>query len=280
MYDYDDEYLDEFERAGAVGPFEDDFDARAAAIERRGRTPGQPAPAQTVDARSGWWTGASEVGQVQVFQPSIDNRQTILKMNEDGPPRIHTVSLWYDYDIENELSKNFVIAAEVIAGIGGTTQSFEVDWNRGTQFSIPANTIEITAKYASTIGDSDLTVPESLVISAMVGVGSIASSSYPTRSYYTGKITNGDSRTFFIPPFATKVRFLQGSILAGANDVYNASNYVQLEAGLGSPVAEYYGNLTLMLYEGIPLGAGAKRIIFQNNSGKDLYLQAQFELDL
>ena len=56
-------------------------------------------PVAPVIPSSGWWTGNNQLGNEVAFAPDANNRQTILKLEEWGPPEVWTVSLFLTHEI-------------------------------------------------------------------------------------------------------------------------------------------------------------------------------------
>jgi len=271
----------------ALDEFDDDFDIRAQEIEARNAPPGT----KTVFAISpdvGPWTGSAKVGQSQVFDDSSNNRQTIIKTGELGAPAVRNVSLWMDYDRWSpDLDavsgvENFDVKADVIVGLGGTAQQFQVDWHNGTTFSLPFNSLEVTAIYAGIpSGVIPFKVPADLVLSAAVGEGSAG---WPNATY-TQKGANGannHSVAIQIPQFAKMVTFHNlpdMSAHAGVVYVYfYADHLAQILVGLEMLTERIFSNHDAMI-DGFPIPAGARALRIYDSVDATPGIYARFVLD-
>lgn len=248
-----------------------------------------------VEPRQGPWTGNSSLGQMQAFAPDAKSRQSIIKTGEWGRPQVRTVSLALQYDrfSPHNTMANFNIIANVLCGVGGTTHEFEVDWDNGASFSVPCNSVQITAVYSSVFGGPP-TVPEGLFLSAMVGEGR-SWSTPPTRTYAAQLTLNlaysnfydpfgGPSHNYLvIPPFAKLLKVLPGVVIAPPNygAVFNVNNRVEFYTAPAA-VADcgIWPGSQLAFQEGIPIPNGARIIRFWNGSGNSINALFQFVLAL
>lgn len=179
--------------------FGDQFERRAREIQRM---PAGSQPVIIVPSKSGPWSGNNQLGNEQGFAPSANNRQTILKMDEWGFPQVWTVQLGMSFT--DSTNAFFQVVAVVKAGVGGTTQTFEVDWAQGMSFSCVFNALNVEAFYGETTS-----VPNDIRLSVQIGKRSL-SSARPTRTIrinLTGLATTAQIR---VPAFAktfTPIRF-------------------------------------------------------------------------
>lgn len=262
-------------------PLIDDFALRA----QRQRAAQQPAgimPVYPVPLRNhAMWSGNNELGRQADFAPDSNNRQMIIKLNEWGEPQVWTVMLGIDYT-PNLLSDTsfFDLTAEVQAGVGGTTQEFEVDWGEGTQFSCPFNALTVTAKY-TVIGGTTLEVPSDLKLRATVGRKPLSNTSPPTRSLTTESVAPaGISAPIIIPKFARRLTPLASF---GLTDPYAATTayFWQNNPTIPSTIGSFTGTQFLSFAsQGIPVPTDARAIIVSNGGGVANRVRLMFHLAL
>jgi len=125
---------------------------------------------------NGPWSGSNHLGQQVIFAPDANNRQSILKMDEWGPPEMWTVSLGFTaHQYANDFNAGCEVIAEITFGSGGATQYLECSWVNGTQLSLPMNTISIGARYQQaglTPFVAGFIAPSDLVLSVQIARGS------------------------------------------------------------------------------------------------------------
>src|SRR6266700_163117 len=107
---------------------------------------GVPAVA-TVIPSNGSWTGNNQLGALVDFAPDSNARQTILKLDEWGPPEEWTISLFLR-DQQQEFSA-LGIQAEINFGVGGGTQTVFVDWANGVEITKTMNAVNVIAQYST-----------------------------------------------------------------------------------------------------------------------------------
>lgn len=247
-----------------------------------------------VEPRQGPWTGNSSLGQGQAFAPDTNNRQSIIKTGEWGRPQVRTVSLALQYDrlAASNSGVNFNVVASVLCGVGGTTHEFEVDWDNGAEFSVPCNSVQITAIYGSPFG-GPFVPPSDLRLSAMVGEGR-SWCTPPTRTYSSLPTANGAYSTFpdplggapknylVIPPYAKLLKVLPLNVIApNYGAVFAAANRLEFYASPAVPGdCGIWPGSQLAFQEGIPIPNGARIIRFFNGSGNTINAFFQFVLAL
>lgn len=178
------------------------------------------------------WSGSNSLGNVVEFQPSADNRQMVLKLDEWGPPEMWTISLGLsNVPPSMNINEVFRITSEIEFGVGGATQIVETDWGNGMMFSVPMNAVNIAARYEfiSEVLPSDYT---SIRLSAMISRG-VTSSKYPACK--TINIPEIPVDGFFsgkLPPFTRELEFR-----------FDANNY--------NPYPALVGEATLVMGPGM-----------------------------
>ena len=95
--------------------------------------------------RTGPWSGDNQLGSLAKYGPDRRGRQTILKLDEWGPPDVWTLSLFLTQTFRT--FNGFGITAEINFGVGGGTQTVEIDWVNGAQISLPLNAVNVVAKF-------------------------------------------------------------------------------------------------------------------------------------
>lgn len=143
------------------------------------------------------WSGDNALGNVVDYAPDAQNRQSILKLDEWGPPEMWTISLGIDRPTPDYTYDGgwFEVKALISVGSGGSTQLIEVDWINGVQLSVPMNAVNVTAVYEFPRGIPDLNMLAGLRLSVQIGRGTSASKYAPTRTIYMP-----DMQTFFASP--------------------------------------------------------------------------------
>lgn len=198
-------------------PMLDDFSLRAA------RQAAKAAPAglsisQDLPLRSHpMWSGNNEIGNEVPFAPDANNRQMILKMGEWGPPKVWTGALGIIHsDITGSATRALAIQAELQFGSGGIIQEAVIDWLEGTTFTMPFNSIVVTAVYAA----SPVGLPTDIRLRATVGVGEKERGRPPIFSIQVPSMVTGggtvQSDIFRVPAFAKSVMVVDRSTSNGS----------------------------------------------------------------
>ena len=189
---------------------------------------------------SGPWTGSNTLGNVVGYAPDATNRQTILKMDEWGPPEMWTISLGITYDDWGSLVFPAVAACDIIAeidfGCGGSTQTVEMSWLNGASISLPMNAVSVKARYASTAFFGELNPPPNLRLSAQIARGSKPSTAFLALSPYDGTLLAAPPAItrWNIPAFATQFKCLplnNNPDPVAAAPFYSPTNKVYINAG-------------------------------------------------
>lgn len=180
-------------------------------------------PIAPVIPATGMWTGNNQLGHSESFSPDEQNRQTILKLDEWGPPVIWTVSLGLEFNEDNWeggfAARGFEVQAEIEFGVGGATQKVVIDWVNGAQISLPFNAVNVIASYKVFTN-----VPEDLKLSVQLSRGAVNSTAFFTSDSVTVDNTNIlTAEHVRIPNFANGVMVMQTSG-TGSDAFATASN--------------------------------------------------------
>lgn len=182
---------------GGPTPEDEDFMKKYPNIADDHRQPVVPRTAQVIP-RTGAWTGDNQLGNVAPYAPDNRGTQTILKMDEWGPPDVWTVSLYLDERFT--AFDGFNVWAEVNFGVGGGTQTMEVDWINGTQFSLPMNAINVIAHFENV---NVATEGNGLKLGVQVARGKRGGGLSPKRTI--SEDAAGNISLDRIPPFAKRI---------------------------------------------------------------------------
>lgn len=234
--------------------FGDPFERRAREIDR---TPNNLRPVQIVPQQSGPWSRSNQFGTEQPFAPDANNRQTILKLPEWGFPQVWSVML--SINPPSNAAANYLILANVEAGVGGTTDTFQLDWSTGTAFSVVANALNISAFYrVSSV------IPNDLRLRVLVGRETLTRSA-PKRSF-TGLLPPlGGTLQVSIEKYAKSLTLLPVSF---TSNPYVATFLLQFRATDTSAVlGEITGAQILALGNGatVDVPGGANVLTIVNN---------------
>lgn len=227
----------------------DPFERKAAALAPR--TPGAPlTPVFDTWPKNGAWSKNNNLGYAIKFAPDANNRQTILKMPEWGFPKVWTIQLGISplriADTNDFNGRNIVAIIEV--GVGGSIQTYRIDWVEGAQISVVCNAINVVAEYAGIDvgdeGDFELSVqcspyprPSSYPPRSTLVVSPFSSVGYPSGTICEALPiagAGGSTGLMTIPPFATRICVC--SALASTSSIaqfYSDTTLVSLESGTG-----------------------------------------------
>lgn len=264
-------------------PLVDDFTLRAARMRARVQPPGVQQVFPIPMRNNPLWSGNSELGAQADFAPDSNNRQTILKLEEWGEPRVWSVMLGIAYSPALLSDTSFFdLTAEIQAGVGGVTQEFEVDWGEGTLFSCPFNALSVIAKY-TVIGGTVLQVPSDLKLRASVGRNEHNNPSSPTRSITTPSIPAGTFTTtpLIIPKFARRLTPLSSFGLS-APYAATTSYLWQNNPTIPSTIGSFTGTEFAASFgaNGIPIPTDARALIVNNAAGIATRVRLMFHLAL
>lgn len=249
--------------------FEDQFERRAREIQR---TPNNLQPVLVVPQKYGPWSGNNQFGIEQPFEGVANNQQTILKLPEWEFPQVWSVMLASSRT--QTVGADYSVIAVVETGVGGITDTFEVDWNTGICFSVVTNALNVVAKFEKTT-----LLPDDLRLRVMVGKRPLQGSA-PTRTI-TGLSPAGGSVRLSIPKYAASFTVLPGP--SPNNDVYNAlANYqTTVSPGVGF-LSNVGGAQVVSLGSGgrVSLPGQANFLDVVNNTGIDIEFALVFNLGL
>ncbi len=268
-------------------PMVDDFTLRAARMRSRVQPPGISSTLTLPTRNSPMWSGSQELGNDTPFAADANNRQMVLKLEEWGEPMVWTVMLGITYKPVNLPGLGFFnVVAEVVAGVGGAFQDFEVDWVEGTTFSFPMNALVVTARFEQ-IGGTTLEVPPDLRLRATVGRKPLANASSPTRSLVSSVAPAGSFSPLptIIPKFArrlTPVATFSGGGAFSQPYVAGVSYSWQSNPSAPSSIGNFSGVDFLAGFgsNGIPIPPAARAITCINNAGLDQRVAYVFHLAL
>lgn len=223
--------------------------------------------------RKGGWSGDNQLGHVEPFRQSSNDRQTVLKLDEWGPPEIWTVSLAIDTrPDDNTLA--YDVVAEINFGAGGSTQVVKIDWNQGAQISLPMNAVNVIAFYRGiSVG---VTNTNDLRLSAQISRGSRSEGGAPVFTIAKRQIlANGAADVFELPAFATGVKLVPsfsgspGTIATGdIAEVYHADVIVMtLDNIVAGGVNAAMRGSDFLTIPTLPVAGGARFVRVNNGSG-------------
>lgn len=257
-------------------------------------------PTRIVDTRprTGPWSGNNQLGYELPFAPDDDNRQTILKLDEWGMPEMWTVSLGMR-GFPQGLFDGFGVRANINFGVGGSTQTIEVDWRNGAQVSLVMNAVNVIASFQNLDIDTE---GQGLFLSVQMSRGNRPgkngplatllsfgpSGVFPSNPFAKGTpmssvtIPNATSTGLMvIPPFASRIVAVSaGGIPADIANFYNANNFFNLVSGNNAalrPVNSLRGS-DLLSKGGLDVFSEARFATFFNASGGDI--EASFYAEL
>lgn len=242
---------------GGDSLFEDQFERRAREIDRR---PNGLKNVSILPPKTGPWSANNQFGIEQPFAPDARNRQTILKLPEWGFPQVWSVQL--GITVPTQATNVYNVMASVEIGVGGTTETVEIDWANGTSFSVVTNALNISAFYFRSSN-----IPSDLRLKAMVGRRTLPGSA-PKRSFSALIPPLGGSSEFSIEKYTKSITLLPRAF---TSTPYAIDFLVQFAASTTSAViSEISGAQILAAGNGatidVPGGARVIRII-NNGAG-------------
>lgn len=210
--------------------FDDQFERRAHEIQR---TPSAVNAVNVIPSKTGPWTANNQLGIERHFEPDVNNRQTILKLDEWGFPEVWTLCLGLnDFSLApNPNPIAFEVTALIEFGSGGAMQQVEVDWLNGTAISLPMNAVNVVANYSTGSGEGATSIPDDLRLRATLARGR----SHFARPTRTVRFV-GSETSIPIPPFAKRVSIVPTFSLPGLTPFifHSSGNYVRMTTGENS----------------------------------------------
>lgn len=186
----------------ASGPYEDMLRREESIVQVVPPVPNMQAP----------WSGSPNLGNTVDFAPDANSRQTVLKLDEWGPPEMWTITLGMETAGWEPL-QGFAVIAEITYGSGGATQTITIDWATGARISLPMNSVSIVARYEplTSVGFTVPIVPETLRLTALIARGADALAD-PTYTIWVAGVWDGNDRVYRmdIPPFARTYEMTTG----------------------------------------------------------------------
>lgn len=221
--------------------------------------------------RTGAWTGDNQIGRRAPYGPDNRGRQTILKMDEWGPPEIWTVSLFILTKFK--LYDGFNVRANINFGVGGSTQTYECDWLNGAQISLPMNAINVEAIFENV----DIsTEGAGLELSVQIARGSRGGTRPPVNTISENLVVANASTSsrFDIPKFAKKIVFVPSTMSAAGRTAFFAST-TQVITSTGndvgaSDVAIGSGDKAIGIGIEVPVTGEARFVRISNTGAQDL----------
>jgi hypothetical protein len=230
-YPVESEYMN-YRDSNSMLIHEDPFELRAR---------GQEAPVasqvtQPIEPRTGPWSGNNQLGISRQFAPDANNRQTILKLDEWGMPKVWTVMLGISDDDLGLIGYTLRVKAVLDIGVGGVTQRVVVDWKQGTVISAPMNALNIISDYELSSGyDPAVDTPIELRVS--LSQGDHGGEASPTFTTFLSGSAGGAAKLVDIPAFATHVQGYRFDLASA--DPLVPTNHLQFygAAGVGDPIS-------------------------------------------
>jgi len=219
--------------------------------------------------RTGGWSGDNQLGRLAKYGPDQRATQSILKLDEWGPPEIWTVSLFVKEDFR--LFNGFDIKARLNFGAGGSTQPYICDWVNGAQISWPMNAVNVEAIFANV---DVATEGAGLSIGAQLARGSRGGTAAPRLTIAENLIVvhGTNSETFDIPAFATRILFIPSDINSLGN-FFAATTKIVLVSGDDSgafDVAVGVGSHPDGGVIAVPVSGSARKVLVVNEAAGNI----------
>lgn len=215
---------------------------------------------------NGSWSGDNQLGIEVDFAPDANARQTILKLNEWGPPEEWTISLFLrDQNINYSA---LGIKAIIEFGVGGSTQTVEVDWNHGVEITKTMNAVNVIAVFDSIGGYSDEGV--GLRLGVQLARGTRGGDLPPKLTIEENVViaSGSFSNIFRVPAFASAISFVPYGAAADIGRAYS-DDFTMIQAkasdGSGAVIAGLRGS-DIRLGQMMPVIKGANSFYFSNQT--------------
>jgi hypothetical protein len=242
----------------------------------------------------GIWTDNNNFGFSIPFGPQRSNRERIINLPEWGEPTVWTVSLGIDFS-ENAwpgTERGFEIIAEVAYGVGGATETVEVDWLAGTTFSVPMNAISINAFWACPDTASAASPPDDVKLRVLLARGNRGGGLPPSKfaplldgEPYVTLVDDAIAEPFARIPKFSKRLFpapLNGDDLTG---LLGSNNFIRFFSAPDTATAVATGAFPIdapLLRSGVVVPAFSKYVTIENVGGGSgaAEVQLNFQLEL
>lgn len=230
--------------------------------------------------RTGPWTGDNQLGNIAAYGPDKRGTQTILKLDEWGPPEMWTVSLFLKQTFES--FNGFNVRARIGFGAGGATQIYECDWINGCQISFPMNAVNVEALFENV---DIIAEGAGLSLGVQISRGSRGGTSPPRITIVENQNFPNGQQAFDLPAFAKRVVLVPtGNDAAGFAALYNVLTTLSTNSGppggTGDTVAENAGD---KFQPGgilaVPVTGQARSITVSNPTADDFNATLYVELD-
>jgi len=228
-----------------------------------------------ITPRNGGWSGDNQLGYEAKYGPDRRQTQTILKLDEWGPPEVWTVSLFMNQKLE--AFSGFAATARINFGAGGSTQVIEIDWINGQQISLPMNAVNVEAIFS----DVDVTTEGAgLSLGVQLSRGSRGGTRAPVKTIAENIIVTslGNSPVFRIPNFARAVYAV--STGGTANDIDDPLiKLITLTGNFSANVAGTIDGVACSAGVGLPVVGQAKFVRLSNGTGADVSVTLYAEVE-
>lgn len=227
--------------------------------------------------RNGAWSGDNQIGREAPYGPDERQTQTVLKLDEWGPPDVWTISLFLT---ESLVSFNgFSVKARIGFGVGGSTQIYLCDWANGAQISLPMNAVNVEAIFE----DVDVTTEGAgLKLGVQLARGRRGGSIPPRLTILENTtIANGtDSGLIDLPKFTKNICAVPTA--GGSAAFYATTARMNVRTGNGA------GSSTIAAVDGThapdgvircPVPVGGRRFRFDNAGAANITATFYAELD-
>lgn len=231
-------------------------------------------PAQRVFAEiaaKGIWTGDNQIGIMRPAKFDSTRRQTILKLDEWGPPEVWTISL-YIQDANPLITLGDIsIKAHIEFGVGGSSQVIEVDWENGTELSKVMNAVNVIAVFGET-SDPDF----GLNIGVQIARGGRGGNRNVYNSLQRLQLLDATSETDYIqvPNFAAEFLIVPAGVTDPTNhdNVYGDDIILATYPGnqLVQPAIAMVTGADILKGRYLPVIAGSRYMKVINNSDNQI----------
>lgn len=219
-----------------------------------------------ITPRNGGWSGDNQLGYEAKYGPDRRQTQTILKLDEWGPPEVWTVSLFLRGDFLN--FDGFGVRARINFGAGGSTQVYECDWINGSQVSLPMNAINVEAIFQDV---NVATEGRGLSLGVQLSRGTRGGTETPryTLAERLSVPAGTVSSAIELPDFASEV-YVTPVGNANVPRVYAADQFLELVRGSTSLTSASIDGTRLGLGIKLPVAGQARAVRYRNDSATEV----------